>query len=187
MGKHKKKSSHKKKHKKEKKSRKEKKSKHHSSSSSDSDSSSDSNIGKSNEEKKPEEKPNVKKLSSFHEESMWNDLFSDKHATEKQRNVVRKDRDILDKPGQSVRELNPYWKDGGNGLPPTRDEYLSKGERNNDVKYLKALLKKAMEVSETTGESVANIVYEEWGVSYDILPQYCTLKIEIYPFYQKMT
>lgn len=28
-----------------------------------------------------------------------------------------KNRCITDRPGQSARELNPYWKDGGNGLP----------------------------------------------------------------------
>ncbi|KAL0270918.1 UNVERIFIED_CONTAM: hypothetical protein PYX00_008189 [Menopon gallinae] len=158
--KHKKKS-HKKKHKKEKKRHKEKKSKHYSSDSSDS--SSDSSSYKSDKERKPEQKASVERLSHAQDESEWNDLFSDRHATVKQRNVEKKDRDILDKPGQSARELNPYWKDGGNGLPPTREESLSQGGKNNDVKYLKNLLKKATEIAESTGESVAKIVYEEWG------------------------
>ena len=26
----------------------------------------------------------------------------------------------MDTPGQSARELNPYWKNGGTGLPPEK-------------------------------------------------------------------
>lgn len=32
-----------------------------------------------------------------------------------------KNRCIIDKPGQSARELNPYWKDGGTGLPKEKE------------------------------------------------------------------
>lgn len=29
---------------------------------------------------------------------------------------------MMEKPGQTSRELNPYWKNGGTGLPPTKEE-----------------------------------------------------------------
>ncbi|KAG7199982.1 hypothetical protein KM043_014407 [Ampulex compressa] len=46
--------------------------------------------------------------------------------------VSNKSNSLLDKPGQSSRELNPYWKNNGNGLPPTikEAEYKNQLEKN---------------------------------------------------------
>lgn len=37
---------------------------------------------------------------------------------------------MMEKPGQTSRELNPYWKDGGTGLPPEKSE----GTEENEIK-----------------------------------------------------
>lgn len=72
---------------------------------------------------------------------------------------------LLNKPGQSDRELNPYWKDGGNGLPQNN---LS-GEPDNlkilDANWLKRSLRRAEEQSLRDGKCLEEVVAERWGVS----------------------
>lgn len=36
---------------------------------------------------------------------------------------------MMEKPGQTSRELNPYWKNGGTGLPPEKSDASSKAEK----------------------------------------------------------
>ena len=42
---------------------------------------------------------------------------------------------MMEKPGQTSRELNPYWKHGGSGLPPEKNEsdtHFKKNEKPNE-------------------------------------------------------
>lgn len=75
-----------------------------------------------------------------------------------------KDKTLLDKPGQSDRELNPYWKDGGDGLPQ-----ISSGRFNNpqvlDANWLKKSLRRAEEQAYRDGKTLEEVAAERWGVS----------------------
>lgn len=71
---------------------------------------------------------------------------------------------LLDKPGQSDRELNVHWKDGGNGLPQN-----SSGRSDNqsflDANWLKKSLRRAEEQALRDGRSLEEVAAERWGVS----------------------
>lgn len=71
---------------------------------------------------------------------------------------------LLNKPGQSDRELNPYWKDGGHGLPQNNSGKF------NDLKILDAnwLRKSFLRVEEQAlrdGKCLEEMAAERWGVS----------------------
>jgi hypothetical protein len=66
-------------------------------------------------------------------------IFSKSSMPHVKRTSLNKDEEIarkimMEKPGQTSRELNPYWKNGGTGLPPEkREEESSKShETPND-------------------------------------------------------
>lgn len=71
---------------------------------------------------------------------------------------------LLNKPGQSDKELNVYWKDGGNGLPQN-----SSGRSDNqsflDANWLKKSLRRAEEQALRDSRSLEEVAAERWGVS----------------------
>nr|CAD7265233.1 unnamed protein product [Timema shepardi] len=78
----------------------------------------------------------------------------------------QKDKCILDKPGQSAQELNPYWKDGGSGLPETEKQSVkqastSVGDRGAD--WLRRALRRAEEQAQEQGRSLEEVAAERWG------------------------
>ncbi|XP_015594629.1 CWF19-like protein 2 isoform X2 [Cephus cinctus] len=74
----------------------------------------------------------------------------------------KQDSAILRHPGQSERELNPYWKDGGTGLPLTETEHPKSG-RLMDAAWLKKSLQRAQEQATEEGKSLEEIAAERWG------------------------
>lgn len=143
-GKHKSKSKH---EKKSKRSKKHKKSKH-----SDSE---DSTTG-SEVEQEWVEKPTSQSAPESQEQSEppkreeWMDmksLFPCVFNEKKKKTQRENDKPDLDKLGQHARELNPYWKNGGNGLPKesaaqqpekvqvTDASWLKKSHRRSDSAY----------------------------------------------------
>ncbi|XP_017889283.1 CWF19-like protein 2 [Ceratina calcarata] len=72
------------------------------------------------------------------------------------------DKPNLDELGQSNRELNPYWKNGGSGLP---EENVRKADTLQvmDVKWLKKSLRRAKEQAENENRSLEEIAAERWG------------------------
>lgn len=73
---------------------------------------------------------------------------------------------ILDEPGQSSRELNPFWKNGGTGLPSeceTRKTSVSSGVGDNGVRWLRKALERAKEKAEEEGRSLDDVISERWG------------------------
>lgn len=80
----------------------------------------------------------------------------------------------FDKPGQHPRELNPYWRDGGLGLPQekletrsteTKDRPRSSQTRIGDGgrSWIQRAYKRAIEQSETEGKSLEEIATKRWG------------------------
>ncbi|XP_076291702.1 CWF19-like protein 2 [Lasioglossum baleicum] len=68
----------------------------------------------------------------------------------------------LDKLGQSDKELNPYWKEGGNGLPSV-DSVSTNRDQSMDANWLKKSLKRAQEEAEREGKSLEEIAAQRWG------------------------
>lgn len=80
---------------------------------------------------------------------------------------------------RSRLELNPYWKNGGTGLPPTESDgsrgstgppSSSQGGRNiagNDggVSWWRKALQRCQELAETEGRPLEEIAAERYGVS----------------------
>ncbi|EFN77364.1 CWF19-like protein 2 [Harpegnathos saltator] len=73
-----------------------------------------------------------------------------------------KTRIFLDKPGQSDRELNPYWKDGGNGLPQSSAGRFD-NQSNLDANWLKKSFRRAKEQALRDGRSLEEVAAERWG------------------------
>ncbi|OQR69800.1 CWF19 protein 2-like, partial [Tropilaelaps mercedesae] len=113
------------------------------------------------------------------------DLFSsmsrDYREEKKERYQERKRlarRSDLYKPGQHERELNPYWRDGGTGLP--QNEVDSSGlkdgaeasiarnlptveNRQGHLQFLRRSLKRLREEASAKGLPVEEIAKERWG------------------------
>lgn len=127
------KKSKKKKHKKEKKTKKSK----HRDSSTDSDSSDDW-VEKPAVEA-PLQRDDWMNVSSILPTFSKSDLTTTKRTSMvSEEEAARKI--AMEKPGQSARELNPYWKNGGTGLPPTKPNPLdhSSKEKDDRKKYEKS-------------------------------------------------
>lgn len=67
---------------------------------------------------------------------------------------------IVQAPGQSDRESNPYWKNGGTGMP----EENKSANMTMDVKWLKKSLKRAEEFAQEEGKSLEEVAAARWGV-----------------------
>lgn len=70
---------------------------------------------------------------------------------------------ILMEPGQSGRELNPYWKNGGTGLPENESE--KKSGKSFDINWLKKSLRRAEQQAEEEDRTLEEVAAERWGVS----------------------
>ncbi|CAH1268410.1 CWF19L2 [Branchiostoma lanceolatum] len=71
----------------------------------------------------------------------------------------------LDAPGQHARELNPYWKDGGTGLPEEAPSSKLKDapKRTVGADWMRRQYKRAKEQAEEEGRSLEEIVEHRWG------------------------
>lgn len=85
----------------------------------------------------------------------------------------QKNRYLLDTLGQTDRELNPYWRDGGTGLPQEKKaEGLGnrksrtlpvKSVGDHGVDWLQRALKHTNEQAANEGRSVEEVAAERWG------------------------
>ena len=68
------------------------------------------------------------------------------------------------------RELNPYWKEGGTGLPQANKEQIrsvdSKLPRPGDggISWLKKAYQRCEEKAKEEGRSLEDVAAERWGV-----------------------
>ncbi|XP_046383601.1 CWF19-like protein 2 [Ischnura elegans] len=170
----------KKKHKKKRKKKKKKsKSKRHSSSSSSESDSEEEWVEKESSPKKgeTEKRDSVKEGKPVlnEERDEWMSLpgmfpcFSRQELKKSKVKDEKADESkiMLDKPGQSSRELNPYWKDGGTGLPEEKPD--DRGARalggvgDKGADWLRRALRRAKEQAEEEGRTLEDIAQERWG------------------------
>ncbi|KAL6265373.1 hypothetical protein P5V15_002172 [Pogonomyrmex californicus] len=89
--------------------------------------------------------------------------MSKSNAKSQESDMKREDETkILNKPGQSDRELNPYWKDGGDGLPQNNPRKLD-NPKILDANWLKKSLRRAKEQASRDGKSLEEVAAERWG------------------------
>lgn len=72
--------------------------------------------------------------------------------------------------GQHVNELNPYWKDGGTGLPEENVAPKTKPSQtigDGGLSYLRKAFIRAKEQAAESGRSLEDIISERWGVSFN--------------------
>lgn len=72
---------------------------------------------------------------------------------------------LLDKPGQSDRELNPHWRDGGDGVPQAKPGKQPANPKILDASWLKRSLWRAEEQARRDGKCLEEVATERWGVS----------------------
>ena len=73
-------------------------------------------------------------------------------------------------PGQHSRELNPYWKDGGTGLPEEATSVQESSSKATDVgdsglRWLRQALRRAEEQAREEDRTLEEVAAERWGVS----------------------
>lgn len=81
-------------------------------------------------------------------------------AREKKPKEDKKETSMIAEPGQSSQELNPYWKNGGSGLP---EEQKKRKALGMDPEWLKKSLQRAQEQAREEGRSLEEIAAERWG------------------------
>uniref|UniRef100_UPI00358E5BB6 CWF19-like protein 2 n=1 Tax=Myxine glutinosa TaxID=7769 RepID=UPI00358E5BB6 len=84
---------------------------------------------------------------------------------QKARDEERQKKDILDQPGVHERELNPYWKSGGTGLPPEQAEASTGNSRVGDcgVSWLHRSYQRMKERAQKEGRHLDSIIEEQYG------------------------
>uniref|UniRef100_A0A8C4R4H7 CWF19 like cell cycle control factor 2 n=1 Tax=Eptatretus burgeri TaxID=7764 RepID=A0A8C4R4H7_EPTBU len=85
---------------------------------------------------------------------------------QKVRDEEREKKDVLEQPGVHERELNPYWKSGGTGLPPAHAEALAGNSRVGDcgVSWLHRSYQRMKERAQNEGRHLDSIIEERYGV-----------------------
>jgi len=112
-----------------------------------------------------------------------NDVFAGFGVTDRRRNVKAEARkaeaDALEE-ARSKRELNPFWKNGGTGMPPELTDHnppvpVSSLSSANDagLSWWRKAYQRCSELAESEGRSMEDIAAERYGVSYcfTYLPQ----------------
>lgn len=68
-------------------------------------------------------------------------------------------------PGSHALELNPYFKNGGTGLP--EEEPQKKVSVGFDAAWLRRALQRAKEQAEKENKSLEEVAAQRWGVCFD--------------------
>lgn len=137
-----------------------------SSSSSSSSTGSEQNVWVEKKVSPSVQESTQKKESPKREEWMsLNTLFpciSNMSNEDKKKSRKIEENSIMAKPGQSSKELNPYWKNGGSGLPQ-EDTVKESTEKIMDPNWLKKSLHRAKEQAAREGRSLEEVAAERWG------------------------
>ncbi|CAL8111702.1 unnamed protein product [Orchesella dallaii] len=124
--------------------------------------------------KKPKIEPVPKAKNNDQDE--WNEFgnilptFSNdgkKAERRKQKEEARASKSI-DQLGQAVNELNPYWKDGGSGLPEEESQVTKPSSSSQDIgdgglSWLRKAFIRAKEQAKEEGRTLEEVVSDRWG------------------------
>jgi hypothetical protein len=76
---------------------------------------------------------------------------------------------LIFQPGTHEKELNPYWKDGGTGLPEEQKKSTGKpasaGVGDAGLSWLKKSYQRCVEQAKEEGRPLEELAAERWGVS----------------------
>lgn len=102
------------------------------------------------------------------------DIFCGVDLAERRRNAKAEARkaeaDVMEEM-RAKRELNPYWKDGGTGLPPELSDHNPLAPKTtfsaNDggLSWWRKAYQRCAELAEAEGRSLEEIAAERYGVS----------------------
>ncbi|XP_075214569.1 CWF19-like protein 2 [Lycorma delicatula] len=108
---------------------------------------------------------NSKQREDWMSASMAFPCFTRDQLKKKKEPKEESKKSVLDQLGQSDRELNPYWKDGGKGLPEVvKDLNVSvSAVGDHGVEWLKRALHRAKEQAANEGRQLEDVVTERWG------------------------
>lgn len=71
-------------------------------------------------------------------------------------------------PGMHAKEINPYWKDGGTGLPEEKSEVkpvaMATGVGDAGLSWLKKSYERCVQQAKEEGRSLEELAAERWGV-----------------------
>ncbi|KAG8584693.1 hypothetical protein GDO81_004724 [Engystomops pustulosus] len=86
---------------------------------------------------------------------------------QKEKTLEREQAEAVEKEKLQARELNPFWKDGGSGLPPEEGDVTSVTKvqhvEDGGLSWLKKSLQRMKEQSEREKRSLEDIVAERYG------------------------
>ncbi|XP_075707701.1 CWF19-like protein 2 isoform X2 [Rhinoderma darwinii] len=86
---------------------------------------------------------------------------------QKEKTVEREQAEAVEKEKLQARELNPFWKDGGSGLPPEEGDVTSVKKvhlvADGGLGWLRKSLQRMKEQSEREKRSLEDIVAERYG------------------------
>ncbi|GAB1608541.1 CWF19-like protein 2 [Argonauta hians] len=82
-----------------------------------------------------------------------------KQEKNQQKNAQREEERKKLEMVQQERELNPFWKDGGTGLP----EEHKKEEAVPHISWLRKSYKRCQELAKENGQTLEDVVAERWG------------------------
>ncbi|KAL4230580.1 hypothetical protein ACF0H5_010958 [Mactra antiquata] len=93
----------------------------------------------------------------------------DRKNKEKEELSIQKE--LLNKPGTHAKELNPYWKDGGTGLPEEKDKPTEEKESSSQAKglgdaglsWLRKSYQRCVQQAEEEGRPLEELAAERWG------------------------
>ncbi|XP_072170792.1 CWF19-like protein 2 [Diadema setosum] len=100
------------------------------------------------------------------------DIRRQRDAKREEEKEKDKSLSSFDNPGQSARELNPFWKDGGTGLPEERGSLQGRPDPvvrkvgpgvDGGVTWLKKSYQRAVEQARDSGRSLEDVIAERWG------------------------
>ncbi|XP_053399923.1 CWF19-like protein 2 [Mercenaria mercenaria] len=87
----------------------------------------------------------------------------------KEKDELDKQRELMNKPGTHAKELNPYWKDGGTGLPEdqkkseNKDKPVSTGIGDAGLSWLRKSYQRCVEQAKEEGRPLEELAAERWG------------------------